>query len=137
MHKGKLIAGSILAMTVVGVVASVEHSAHATKVVPGHGPVLATMEPVPTSEASMFRVWVDQEGTPPEKAAVRHVTRLTAHTGNQRVGIYTDWDSRFASSYTARAGQIVAAYRTWQSGTGHAEATVYAFDGQAISTRRF
>ncbi|GAA2502089.1 hypothetical protein GCM10023100_22030 [Actinocorallia cavernae] len=137
MHKGKLIAGGILAMAAVGVVVSAEDGAHATRIAPAHGTSLATTEAVPTSEASTFRLWVEQEGTAAERAAARHVTRLTAHTGNQRVEIYTDWDSRFASRYSSQAGQIAAAYRAWQSGTGHAQVIVHASNGQAIATRRF
>ncbi|MFE9451917.1 hypothetical protein [Streptomyces sp. NPDC006739] len=141
MHKGKLITGGLLALAVVGVAVHLEQSPSATKTASAQGndifdPTTPNMRAAPTSEADTFKLWVAQEGTPPEKAAIRHVTRLRAHTGNHRVDIRTDWDSRFASRYTAQAQQITIAYRTWQTGTGQSQVTVYASDGQVIPTQR-
>ncbi|MFJ8098261.1 hypothetical protein [Streptomyces griseofuscus] len=139
MHKGKLITGGIIAMAIVGVVASAEQSAHTTETASTQGDDTFDETPpkkaVPTSEASTFKLWVTQEGTPAEKTAIRHVTQLNAHTGNQRIDIHTDWDSRFTSRYTAQAEQITTAYQTWQTGTGHVHVTVYASDGQIIPTQ--
>ncbi|MFK0143069.1 hypothetical protein [Streptomyces murinus] len=136
MRKTKIITGGILAMAIVGVVASAEQSTHATKTASTQGSDTLDGAPpkmaVPTSEASAFKLWVAQEGTPPEKSAVRHVTRLSAHTGYRQVGIHTDWDSHFTCRRIAQAQQIATAYRNWQTGTGHVQVTVYASDGQII-----
>ncbi|SEB74224.1 hypothetical protein SAMN04490357_7647 [Streptomyces misionensis] len=142
MRKGKLITGGIIAMAVVGVVASAEQSPHTTQTASTQGSDTFDEAPpktgaAPTSEASTFKLWVAQEGTPPEKTATRHVTQLSAHTGNHKVEIHTDWDGRIASRYTAQAQQIASAYRNWQTGTGYAQVTVYATNGQILAIQRF
>ncbi|TXJ78785.1 hypothetical protein E2C11_14955 [Streptomyces lavendulae] len=62
---------------------------------------------------------------------------MSAHTERQQVGIYTDWDSHSASGHTLEAGQIAAAYRAWQSGTGRVRVTVHALAGRVVISRHF
>ncbi|MFF9185092.1 hypothetical protein [Streptomyces misionensis] len=142
MRKGKLITGGIIAMAVVGVVSSAEQSPHTTQTASTQGSDTFDETPpkmgaAPTSEASTFKLWVAQEGTPPEKTATRYVTQLGAHTGNHKVDIHTDWDGHVTNRYTAQAQQIVSAYRHWQTGTGHVRVTVYASNGQILAIQRF
>ncbi|MFI9649474.1 hypothetical protein ACIHAA_24645 [Streptomyces sp. NPDC052040] len=143
MRRANLITAGIVAaaVTAVAIGASESHGSPAPRTAPAVSPDDAfgtkptRTNPGPTTESDIFKRWVAQEGTPPERAAVGHVTGLSAHTRHGRVDIHTEWNSRPADRYTPQAALVISAYQAWQTGTGDTLVTVYGADGRAITAR--
>ncbi|WP_051789977.1 hypothetical protein [Streptomyces sp. NRRL S-1022] len=97
-------------------------------------------KPSPTwsSEADIFKRWAKANGSPADKAAVAHVTRVHgAFGGNGMVDVYTDWTGGMFGGHNPDGKLVVSAYQTWMPGTGSGLVTVYDADGEILANGNF
>lgn len=94
----------------------------------------------PATEAEQFKGCVNKNGTATEKAAVKHVVKVTGTAERNDIldsaDVYTDFTGGFGSSDSGSAKLIAAAFATcYESDNGLV--TIYGEDGNMIANGEY
>ncbi|MFD7447108.1 hypothetical protein [Streptomyces sp. NPDC059909] len=92
------------------------------------------------SQAEQFKAFVAKNGTAPEKAAVKHVTKVQgADKQNDfldSASVYTDFKGGFMSEDQGKAKLIASAFADWKQ-SENGLVSVYGEDGELIANGNF
>lgn len=97
------------------------------------------------SPAQQFKTYVAKNGTPTEKAAVSHVTKIQGADSENDIldsaDIYTNYSGDLMSGDTASGKLLASAFADWQASRGkdskNGLVTVYNKDGDLLSNGKY
>lgn len=111
-----------------------------TETTPTKEPAAEAEEEPAKSQADQFKDCVAKNGTPTEKTAVKHVTKVTGADKQNNIldsaEVYTDFTGGIVGPHQGEAKLIAAAFAScYESENGLV--TVYGEDGEMISNGKF
>ncbi|AVH58267.1 MULTISPECIES: hypothetical protein [Streptomyces] len=96
--------------------------------------------PEKASQAEQFKAFVNKNGTPKEKAAVAHVTKVQGADEQNDIldaaDVYTDFTGGIMGEGTAPAKLIASAFADWKD-SENGLVTVYDADGELLGNGNF